>query len=310
MKKKTFRWLPGKLLCGVSFALVLSAAGQDDPFTNEGDTGGGGSDGSGWAESDPFADGGSDDPFADPFAPRIFRKGKASEILKNQQDQVAVMIEMIEVDHLTANEMVLAFSKQANNAKQMRNELIEMVKDGDAKLMETLWGRSPLNEVSKVEAVVEKIYPTEYEPPELPQFVTGGIGEKKEKGASTTTTVQVKGDLYTSAAPTTFDTRNVGTTFEFEAAESAEHPGEIGISIYLQLTQFLQYDQFLAEGFEKEARGTSNIVMPRFSNITKEFVATVKPGHHSLLGVFKSGKDETEPKQVVILMHVEMIAKE
>lgn len=303
MKIKRFARTTGKMLCGISFSLVLVAAGQDsDPFAS--DAGGGGQ------EVDPFGPGGSgNDPFSSNYNPRIFRKGKASEVLKNQKEQVAVMIEMIEVDHLTANGLMLKYSKKANDVGEMRDYLMERVLQGDAKLQETLWGRSPLNEVGKIEAVVEKIYATEYEPAELPQFVVAGAGEKKE-GEPAQATVEVESDLYTGATPTAFETRNVGTTLEFEAAESAEQPGKIGLSIFLQVSKFLQNDHFMNEGYEKEARGIANIVMPRFSTISQEFVATVKPGNHSLLGIFKDGGDESEMKRVIVLMHMEMIAKE
>ena len=186
---------------------------------------------------------------------------------------------------------------------------MDLVKKGEAKLVDTLWGRSPLNEMGKIEAIVEKIYPTEYEPPELPQFVVGGVAGKNE-GGSAQATVEVKGDLYTGATPTAFDTRNIGTTLEFEAAVSEENPGKIGLSIFLQASKFLQNDHFVVEGQEDDARGTANITMPRFSIISQEFVATVTAGNHSLLGIFKDGGDMTETKRVVILMHVEMIAKE
>jgi len=316
MKIKRLVRIPGKMLCGISFSLILVAAGQDvdpfgggatptkgkeDPLGSDDDFGGGGNAGS--------FDAGNDDPFSTNYNPRIFRKGKASEILKSQKEQVAVMIELIEVDHLTANEMMLKYSKQANDVGPMRKALIDMVKSGEATLVDTLWGRSPLIEMGKVEAIVEKIYPTEYEAPELPQFVVGGVTGKEESG-SAQANVEVKGDLYTGATPCAFDTRNIGTTFEFEAAVSGDHPGKIGLSIFLQISKFLQEDRFVVEGQEADARGTANIVMPRFSNISQEFVATVTAGNHSLLGIYKDGADMTENMRVVILMHVEMIAKE
>ena len=131
-----------------------------------------------------------------------------------------------------------------------------------------------------------------------------------EKSWTSQVTLTLKDELYTSASPTSFDTRNVGTFFEFEAAESVDQPGKLGVSIYLSVVKFLQNDHFLAQDFEENARGTANIIMPRFSNITQEFVATVVPGNHSLIGVFKDGGDETESKRVVVMMRVEMIAKE
>ena len=223
MKKKRFSRLAGKMLCGVSLCLGLSATAQDSQ------------------ESDPFASGGgsSDDPFAASYSPRIFRKGSAKETLLSGSKQVCVMVEMIEVDHLTANEMMLKFGKNANDVGVMREALMELVKKKEARLQETLWGRSPLNKVGKIEAIVEKIYPTEYDPPELPNVV-GGTSDDQEGVSASAADVKVPGDLYTGATPTAFETRNIGTNFEFEAAESVEHPGKIGLALYLEVSRFLQ----------------------------------------------------------------------
>lgn len=280
--------------------LLVSARGQD-PFGGGDDAGAGDGGGSG---VDPF--GAEGDPFA--YNPRVFRKGKAGEVLKGERDQVALMIEMIEVDHLVANELLLKYSKNANDVGPMREALMALVKKGDAELKETLWGRGPLNEVTKISAGEEKIYATEYEPPELPTSV-GAVPGKKEGGGSAEVQLEIKGDIYTSATPTAFDTRIIGTELEFEAADSKEQPGKLGLSVYLNVVRFLENDSFLAEGHEEEARGVANIVMPRFSSVEKEFLATVKPGNHALLGVFKED-GEPDAKRVLVLMYVEVIAKE
>ena len=285
MKINRFARKPGMLLVGLSFGLALAAGGQTRPEYND------------------------VDPFSSESNSRIFRKGKAAETLKEQKDQVAVMIEMIEVDHFVLNQMISRYGKKANDVGEMHDRLMDMVFKDDAKLLETLWGRSPLGQSAAVESVVEKIYPTEYEPPALPQVVMGGNAEKN-KAEVGKVLMELGGDLYTSATPTDFDTRNVGTTFEFEVVESADQPGNFAISLYLSIVKLLQMDSFGVEGHEDKARGTQNIVMPRFSSINQEFVTTVKLGNYTLLGVFKEGGDLTESKRVVVLMHVDLIAKE
>lgn len=303
MKMKRWTRKTGKMLCGLSVMLVVSAKGQD-PFG--GGDGGGGSEEAVSDPNDPFANK-SADPFA--YNPTVFRKGKAGEILQGKRDQVALMVEMVEVDHLAANDLLLKHSKNANDVGAMREALMAMVKKGDAELKETLWGRGPLNEVTKVSAGEEKIYATEYQPPELPQLITGLPGKGGGNEGSAQVHLEVKGDLYTSATPSAFDTRNIGTSLEFEAADSKDQPGKLGLAIYLAMVKFLANDQFLAEGHEDDARGVANIVMPRFSTVEKQFLATVKPGNHTLLGVFKED-GEVGTKRVIVLMYVEVIANE
>lgn len=66
-------------------------------------------------------------------------------------------------------------------------------------------------ETSKVEVIREFIYPTEYEPPELPQQVGGGIGGATDEGGGSVEIFPV-----TPATPTGFETRNTGVTLEVQ----------------------------------------------------------------------------------------------
>ncbi|MBU6170998.1 MAG: type II and III secretion system protein [Verrucomicrobia bacterium] len=62
-----------------------------------------------------------------------------------------------------------------------------------------------------IEVIREFIYPTEYEPPEIPQSVGSTGGTSGGTGGSSTSTVPV-----TPATPTAFETRNTGVTLEIE----------------------------------------------------------------------------------------------
>ncbi|NNJ85887.1 MAG: tetratricopeptide repeat protein [Akkermansiaceae bacterium] len=89
-------------------------------------------------------------------------------------------------------------------------------------------------ERSKIEVIREFIYPTEYEPPELPNNIGGGTlfdpitGE--QGGASAPTAV-------TPAHPTAFETRNVGVTLEVEPTVGADR-NYIELSLRPELVQF------------------------------------------------------------------------
>ena len=62
-----------------------------------------------------------------------------------------------------------------------------------------------------IEVIREFIYPTEYEPPEIPQTVGSTGGTSGGIGGSSTSSVPV-----TPATPTAFETRNTGVTLEIE----------------------------------------------------------------------------------------------
>jgi len=61
-----------------------------------------------------------------------------------------------------------------------------------------------------IEIIREFIYPTEYEPPELPNAVGGNVGAGNLVGGGGTTFP------VTPATPTTFETKNTGVTLEIE----------------------------------------------------------------------------------------------
>ena len=50
--------------------------------------------------------------------------------------------------------------------------------------------------------------------------------------------------------------------------------------------------------------------MPRFSNVTQEFLAAVTSGNYTLLGIFNDGGDEMEEKRVIVLLNADVIATE
>jgi len=64
-----------------------------------------------------------------------------------------------------------------------------------------------------IEIIREFIYPTEYEPPELPNQVGGGIGNQHNGGGGG----GGAGFPVTPATPSAFDTKNTGVTLEVEA---------------------------------------------------------------------------------------------
>ena len=64
---------------------------------------------------------------------------------------------------------------------------------------------------AKIEVIREFIYPTEYEPPEIPQSVGNNGGQQGPNGGSGGGNVPV-----TPATPTAFETRNTGVTLEIE----------------------------------------------------------------------------------------------
>jgi general secretion pathway protein D len=109
----------------------------------------------------------------------------------------------------------------------------------------------------KIEVIRELIYPTEYDPPELPQQVgatdIGGGGGGGGGGPGTVQTFPV-----TPATPTAFEVRNTGVTLEVEPVI-----GPDGYSIDLDLRpEIVEFEGFINYGSPITALGTDLLGNP------------------------------------------------
>jgi general secretion pathway protein D len=123
-------------------------------------------------------------------------------------------------------------------------------------------------ETSTIEIIREFIYPTEYEPPEVPQSVGASITSNDEGGA-----IQIF--PVTSATPTSFETRNTGVRLEVEPTIS---PNKKFIDLRLR-PELVEFD-----GFVNYGATIVTIARDNFSNITKQTIA----GNNILMPVFRT----------------------
>lgn len=126
-------------------------------------------------------------------------------------------------------------------------------------------------ERAKVEVIREFIYPTEYEPPELPNSF-GNINNDNNNNNNNTESFS---SPITPATPTAFETRDVGITLEVEPTVGPNKKF-IELSLLPQMTEF--------QGFVNY--GTP-ITTPSIT-ITGEFVDTVISENSILMPIFKS----------------------
>ncbi|SHI42440.1 hypothetical protein SAMN02745181_0091 [Rubritalea squalenifaciens DSM 18772] len=126
---------------------------------------------------------------------------------------IQVQVEYIEVPQETVLELLYGEKKSANDSK-LRDELQKLLKEGKATMMESQMVVSRSGERASAESIREYIYPTEYEPAEVPNKVDAS-GEKTGEGVR---------KMATGPTPTAFETRNLGSTLEVEPtlSESAK----------------------------------------------------------------------------------------
>jgi hypothetical protein len=217
----------------------------------------------------------TDDPFAvaaEETEPR--EKPKTSPHL-------SVLAELIEVDVAQAHRIIAA-TGQSSDATQARHRLDKLIASGQAKLLETAYGLGGSGQRFKVESVGEWIYPTEMDPPEVPQDLTGPIGPGV--------------DLVTPVSSTAFEMRAIGLTLEVDAVLGSD--GEtIEFNIAPELVRLA--------GELDYGRDAALAVQPLFESFSVRSCATVSSGTALLFGMggfetARAQKAATEAEQAAV----------
>jgi general secretion pathway protein D len=162
---------------------------------------------------------------------------------------------------------------------------------------------------AKIEIVRELIYPTEYEPPELPQSTGTSIGTGGSSGGSSFPV--------TSATPTAFETRNVGITFEvLPVADANKRFVDITLN-----PSFVDFDGFVNYGSpintttyntaipQTNEIAPNRILMPVFSVQKLATQLTVADGATIVLGGLMQESVQNVQDQVPLLGSIPVLGR-
>ena len=174
---------------------------------------------------------------------------------------IGVLLEYYEVEQSVLPSMLRNY-QNSPDASALLKQVQEMESNGEARLVESSYSISIPSQRNKVESVREHIYPTEYDPPEVPQTLTGPIDPK---------TV-----ITTPTNPTAYDIRNVGNTFEFEGHIV---DGFAFLKIAPELVTF--------QGNINWSQGIATAQQPLFDVAKTQSQFTVRFGGSELFGTFR-----------------------
>lgn len=220
----------------------------------------------------------------DPFAVGVGGKkvGGESELVA----EPVALLEWIQTDLATANRLVEEYG-WVENVAPLREKLEGMIDAGEAKLVETSFLRTMPGQRMKTQSVLEHIYPTQFDPPEMPQ---------QNEGKSTPPPIS-------SANPTAFDMRPVGTTVEFEPITGPGAVGErfITVNIAPEIVRHLG-DRSVAPDGTPEFRV---VQQPDFATMKLTSSVVVKEGSTSLLALLKPAFDHGQ--RVLVLLSADCL---
>lgn len=172
--------------------------------------------------------------------------------------------------------------------EELYRRLIAMVGKKEARQESMTVVRSRSGNKALAESILETIYATEFEPPELPNTVGVSISPPKpaaevpapdtvpetDKLDQAVEAAQLDG-LRTPATPTSFETRNSGRTVEVEPTASAD---------WSIIDLRFACDYVLHVGTSKHGQGLSEAEMPEFEVQRSNSAVTVTPGKPFLCG--------------------------
>lgn len=197
--------------------------------------------------------------------------------------QIRVQVEFIDLSHEQLTELMFG-SKPAANDVDLRKQVAQLVKDGKAKVMETLLCTGRSGRKSSTESIEEFIYPTEYEPASF-----ADEGKKQEPGKTESADSGKREAL--GPTPTAFETRNLGSTVEIEPTVSDD-----GKTIDLRLIPEIVYhveNEIWAEW--KDEHGSAHVQMPVMYTLRLNTTVKLANGKPLLVGALTPKNDKGAP---------------
>ncbi|MCH7226671.1 hypothetical protein [Haloferula sp. A504] len=200
--------------------------------------------------------------------------------------QVQVQVEFVELDHKDLTKLLFLSALEVADATPLRKTVAEMVKKGEANVLETMMVVARSGEKATSESIREFVYPTEYEPPDIPDEVNVP-GEPDGKGVSPEE-LKWMGMLRTQFTPTAFETRNLGGTLEVEPGLSDD-----GRIVDLKFSpEIVWHTGNTVWAEDKDAHGNvSKVQMPQMYSLRVNTAITCIDGQYNLVAVL-SPKDQ------------------
>ena len=204
---------------------------------------------------------------------------------------VRVQVEFIEVPHETMTEL-LAEPRKGTNDAPLRAKLQELVKEEKAKIIETQMVTARSGQKAASESVHEFIFPTEYNPPEIPISIGAGSPSPRPRTDPRT--------------PVAWETHNLGSTLEIEPNIAADDK-----LIDLRVLPRLGYHTGNKVWHEETVgKNTLKIQMPDLYKIITETSMSMIAGQPYLMAAVspKNEKGEADfTKKVLIFVRADVL---
>ncbi len=181
----------------------------------------------------------------------------------SDETQIRSLIEVFEIDPTSAVPVMNSITS-ASDHSAARNLVGDLVAANSAKVLTTHFITQPTGTIVRQVSGDEEIYPTEFDPPELPNYISG---EFKSNG----------NHLGTNLSPTTFETKLCGPEIQLEATA---FPDE-------QLIECsILYRNHHVDLLQQFGSHLARLYMPYFARHICKTLVIAKAGKPQLLALF------------------------
>ena len=184
-------------------------------------------------------------------------------IRSSAEQQIHIYQEWIEVDHDLFSDWLFE-NRLDDDGTKLRNQAQQWIKQGKATIIESVLVSGQSGQRAKVESINEYIYPTEYDPAEIPNTVNLTNGAEAPVSAVT---------------PTAFETRNLGTTLEVDPVLSADHK-IVDLNLAPEIVKLVE----VVNWHNQQTDVRFQTQMPTFHTQKITTQVTARAGHYAFLG--------------------------
>ena len=176
--------------------------------------------------------------------------------------QIAITVEYYQLDHRAANQHIREHRSTGQpDASSLHDTLSNLVDAKNARRIASGYLVTRSGQRAKIESIVQHIYPTEFDPPEVVPDLAGPVHADVR--------------LMTNLTPTAFETRNTGLTIEVDPVIGNDG-AFIDLNIATELVEHIG-DRILGQN---EARMTQ----PVFNTANDMTAITLKSGSWAFVG--------------------------
>ena len=219
-----------------------------------------------------------------------FGSAAANDDARDKLDatNIGLLVEWIELDHATANQLAHKFANEPN-ATKLREVLEEKLDTGEAKLIESNYiatNASGDEVYGKVDSIWEQYYPTESTPPDPPNPIEKKPAKPIEYDVSPE-------ELGVPQDTIEFYVRNTGTHVGFEPRTVAS--GSIELLFYWEMVQRVP------DRLHGDPRfSLSGASQPSFQVTNNATILVVPDGEDKLVGLTRSPNDEGKSIAIIL----------